>query len=138
MIAILEPSQVPFSDKQFLVGSAACKYRATRPFIRSTCFQANSCLNQTLCIPTLPGTRPTPLDCGGGHLLTSSIYVTRGSQAESMEGEANTAPPRKRNLSMGPTISSCVGSLSKIFMGGGSGVCDSSSGSSSPQPFLLF
>lgn len=37
-----------------------------------------------------------------------------------------------------PTISSCAGSLSKIFIGGGSGVWDSSSGSSSPQPFLLF
>lgn len=38
----------------------------------------------------------------------------------------------------GLTISSCVGSLSKIFIGGGRGVWDSSSGSSSPQPFLLF
>lgn len=115
-------SQIPFR-------TAACKYRTTGPFVRS---QVDFCFNWSLHVPALPRTRPSLHDHGGGHLLTDTCVA---------EGRAALIPashPRKRNLSRALTISSWVGSLSKIFMGGGRGVCDSSSGSSSPQPFLLF
>jgi hypothetical protein len=57
----------------------------TGPFELS---QASSCLNWSLRVPTLPRTRPSLHDRGGGHLLTDT-RVLEGSGRESTNGEGS-------------------------------------------------